>query len=315
MTWKVLISAPHLRAALDRFRPVFEAEGIEVIVVPSAQRLSESELLPWVADIDGAICGDDAFTAAILDAAPRLKVISKWGIGMDTIDTEAAAGRCITVRNTPAALSDPVADSVMAYVLCFARQVPWLDRAMKRGRWERFPARSLRECTLGVVGLGSIGRAVVARAAVFGMRTYGHDVVPPDPEFVAGTGLVLVTLDELLGRSDFVSLNCTLTPQTYHLIGARELGMMGPQAVLINTARGKLIDEPALIDALRRREIAGAALDVFEIEPLPSDSPLRGMDQVLLGPHAANASPAAFEAIHHQAVANLLEGLRRPGRA
>jgi D-3-phosphoglycerate dehydrogenase len=315
VTWKVLISAPHLVPVLERFRPTFAAEGIECVVLTAPQRLSEADLLPWVGDIDGAICGDDAYTATVIAAAPKLKVISKWGIGVDSIDLDAAARGGIVVRNTPSALADPVADTVLAYVLCFARQVAALDRAMKQGRWERLPARSLRESTLGVIGVGSIGRAVVTRAAAFGMRVIGHDVVAVDPGFAAQTGLTISTLDELLAASDFVSLNCTLTPETYHLIGARALGLMRSHAVLINTARGKLVDEPALIEALRRTQIGGAALDVFEVEPLPADSPLRGMDQVLLGPHAANASPAAFERIHAQAVANLLDELKRWTRA
>jgi D-3-phosphoglycerate dehydrogenase len=311
MKFRVLVTAPHLVPVLDRFRPQLDAAGIEVVVAPSTQRLSEAELLPLVGDIDGAICGDDAFTARIFDAAPKLKTVSKWGVGIDSIDLPSAAQHGIVVRNTPQALADPVADTVLGYILCFARQLPWLDEAVKQGRWERRPAWSLRECTLGVIGLGSIGRAVVGRAAGFGMRLLGRDVVPVDPAFVDGTGIELMSLDDLLSRSDFVSLNTTLTPQTHHLIGARELALMRPEAVLINTARGALIDEGALIDTLRHRRIAGAALDVFEVEPLPADSPLRKMDHVLLGPHAANTSPAAFERIHELAVANLLEELAR----
>ncbi|HEV8352595.1 MAG TPA: phosphoglycerate dehydrogenase [bacterium] len=309
--FRVLISAPHLLGSLQRFRPLLEANGVEAVVPVTQERLDEAALLPLVTDIDGVICGDDAFTARVLAAAPNLKVISKWGVGIDAIDLEAAAGRGIVVRNTPAALADPVADTVLAYVLCFARQVPWLDRNMKAGRWERLPARALRECSLGVIGLGSIGRAVVRRAAAFGMKVLGCDIVPPDPAYVSETSLTVLALDDVLAHSDFVSLNTTLTPQTVHLIGAREVGLMRANAVLINTARGGLVDEPALIDALRSGRLGGAALDVFEVEPLPPDSPLRGMDHVLLGPHAANASPAAFERIHELAIANLLEELSR----
>ena len=309
--WKVLVSAPHLQGVLPRFQAMLDGHGIDPVVPPHDHRLDEADLLPLVADIDGAICGDDAFTATVLAAAPRLKVISKWGVGIDSIDLAAAAQRGIVVRNTPAALADPVADTVLGYILSFARALPALDRAMKDGRWERGSARSLRECTLGVIGVGSIGRAVIRRAVAFGMRVFGYDVVDVEPAFLAETGTVVVPLEDLLAESDFVSLNCTLTPQTYHLIGAAELARMRPEAVLINTARGALVDEPALIAALQRRQIAGAALDVFEEEPLPAGSPLRAMDHVLLGPHAANASPAAFDRVHDQAVRNLIEGLAR----
>src|SRR5574341_917620 len=150
--WKILVSAPHLQQALPRFQSLLDAHGIDPLIPQTRHWLEEADLLPLVADIDGAICGDDAFTAAVIDAAPRLKVISKWGIGIDAIDLDAATRRGIVVRNTPAALADPVSDTVLGYVLCFARALPWLDRAVKQGRWERRAARSLRECALGVIG-------------------------------------------------------------------------------------------------------------------------------------------------------------------
>ena len=261
--------------------------------------------------VDGVICGDDRFTERVLKAArPRLKVIAKWGTGIDSIDADAAARLGILVCNTPDAFTHAVADTVMGYLLAFARGIPWADRDIRAGRWEKQPGISLRECTLGVIGVGNIGRAVVRRAVAFGMSVLGNDIVALPPEFVAETGLELATKDDLLRRADFVSLNCDLNPTSHHVIGPRELRLMKPTARLVNTARGPLVDEPALAAALAAGGIAGAALDVFEVEPLPEDSPLRKLDNVLLAPHNANSSPAAWQRVHENTIRNLIMGLR-----
>lgn len=311
MTWKVLVSAPYMQSVLDRFRPIFEANDIEVIVPPVKERLSEDELLQWIGDIDGVICGDDCFTERVLRTAPRLKVISKWGTGIDSIDREAAQRSGIPVRNTPNAFSEPVADSVLGYILCFARQLPWMDREIRTGVWHKRPCVSLRECTLGVIGVGNVGKAVVRRAIAFGMNVLGNDLVEMPPAFLAETGIEMVSKEELSHQADFVSLNCDLNPTSFHLVSYRELSLMKPTAYVINTARGPIIDEAALVRALQEQRIAGAALDVFEMEPLPADSPLRQMDNVLLAPHNANSSPEAWERVHQNTIRNLLEELQR----
>jgi D-3-phosphoglycerate dehydrogenase len=306
----VLLTAPYMIPFLDRFRPLFEAYGLGLIVPAVRERMEESDLLRYAGQFDGTICGDDRYTARVLEAcAPRLKVISKWGTGVDSIDREAAARWGIQVFRTPNAFTLPVADSVMGYILNFARRQPWMDRAMKAGRWEKIPGRSLSECTLGVIGVGNIGKAVVRRARAFGMKVLGNDIVEIDPVFIAETGIEMVSLEVLMQRSDFISLNCDLNPSSYHLINAETLRWVKPGAVLINTARGPIVDEPALIQALESGLLGGAALDVFEVEPLPLDSPLRQMDQVLLAPHNANSSPAAWERVHRNTVRNLIEGL------
>jgi D-3-phosphoglycerate dehydrogenase len=310
VTWRVLISAPYMLPSLEAFRPRLERDGVEIVTVPVRERLSEAELLPIVPGIDGAICGDDQFTARVLLEAPRLKVISKWGTGIDSIDVDAAASLGIRVCNLPGAFTDPVADSVLGYVLCFARRLPWMDRDVRDGHWHKPPAVSLRECTLGVVGVGNIGTAVVRRAAAFGMTILGTDPRPVPATLIEESGLAMVPLPTLLERADFVSLNCDLNPTSFHVIGRAELARMKPTAFLINTARGPLIDESALVPALRERRIAGAALDVFEVEPLPVEHPLRAMDGCLLAPHNANGSPAAWKRVHERAIANLLAGLR-----
>ncbi len=308
---KVLVTAPYLQLDIDRFRPTFAENGIELLVPPVRERLGEADLLRWVGDVDGVICGDDRFTERVLRAAPRLKVISKWGTGIDSIDQGACRRLGIMVRNTANAFTDPVADTVMGYVLCFARNVVSLDRSVKAGVWRKTTSRALRECTLGVIGVGNVGRAVIRRAAAFGMRLLGNDPVTVPADFVAATGVHMVDRQALLHEADFVSLNCDLNPTSYHLMGDAEFAMMRPTAVLINTARGSVIDEPALIRALRGKRIAAAALDVFEDEPLAPDSPLCQMDNVLLSPHNANSSPEAWERVHWSTINNLLDELRR----
>ncbi len=306
----VLVSAPYLIPIIDQFKPLFEGYGIDLIVAPVDERLNETDLLEFAGQFDGALCGDDQYTTRVLEAcAPRLKVISKWGTGIDSIDQPSAARLGIRIGRTPNAFTLPVADSVFGYMLAFVRRLPWMDRAMKAGIWDKIPGRSLSECTLGVVGVGTIGRSVLRRGRAFGMRLIGNDIIEVAPDFVRETEVQITALDELLQQSDFVSLHTDLNPTSYHLINQHTLAQMRPSAYLINTARGPVVEEAALIKALQDRVIAGAALDVFEVEPVRLGNPLLGMDNVLLAPHNANSSPAAWERVHKNTLRNLLIGL------
>jgi len=306
----ILISAPYIIPQLDRFQAVFEHYDLELIVPQVSERLDEETLMAYAGGFDGAICGDDQYTEQVLQAcAPRLKVISKWGTGIDSIDKDIAEQLDIQVHRTPNAFTMPVADTVLGYILAFSRRQPWMDRAMKSGEWEKIPGRSLGECSLGVVGVGNCGRAVLRRARGFGMKLLGNDIVDIAPDFVIETGVEMTSLSDLLAGSDFVSLNCDLNPTSYHLINADALASMNPDAVLINTSRGPVVDETALIMSLQSRELGGAGLDVFEVEPLPEDSPLRYFDNVMLAPHNANSSPMAWENVHWNTLRNLLTGL------
>jgi D-3-phosphoglycerate dehydrogenase len=314
MTWKVLVSAPYFLPVIENWRERLAKEGVELIAAKVNERLSEEELLKVVDGIDGIICGDDRITGRVLEAAPRLKVISKWGTGIDSIDSKAAAARGISVCRTRNAFSEPVADSTLGYMLTFARRMTALDQEIREGRWEKPQLMALGECVLGVVGVGDCGKAVVRRAVSFGMRVLGNDIVELPADFVSGTGLEVVTLEKLLATADFITLHTDLNETSFHLISKSQLEQMKPSAYLINTSRGPVVDEPALIQALQQRHIAGAALDVFEEEPLPADSPLRVLDTCLLAPHTANSSPKAWDSVHENTVRNLLEGLRRAGK-
>ncbi len=306
----ILLSAPYMIPFLDRFRPVLENFGLELLLPEVEERLEEAELLEYAGKYDGVICGDDRYTRRVIEASiPRLKVISKWGTGVDSIDKEACDEFDVMLGNTPNAFTEPVADSVFGYMLTFARQHPWMDREMKKGVWKKIPGKALRECTLGIIGIGNIGSALVKRAQPFGIKVLGNDIREIDPVFVKTYDLEMVNLEELLSRADFVSVNCDLNQTSRHLIETRAFSLMKPDAVLINTARGPIVEEEALVTALAEGLIAGAAMDVYEYEPLPGDSQLRDFSQVLLAPHNANSSPQAWEKVHWNTIKNLLDGL------
>ena len=306
----ILVSAPYMIPVLPRYRPLLESLGLQLIVPEVHERLGEDELLSYAGQFDGTICGDDQYTTRVLQAcAPRLKVISKWGTGIDSIDKQSAENLGIRVCNTPNAFTQPVADTVLGYMLTFSRHFPWIDRAVKSGQWEKIPGRSLSECTLGVVGVGKIGKAVIRRARAFGMKLLGNDIIPIDPVFLSKNHVEMTSLDDLLTRSDFISLNCDLNPSSFHLMNANTLAHIKPTAILINTSRGPVVDEAALITALQASQLAGAALDVFEIEPLLAGSPLTKMDNVMLASHNANSSPKAWQRVHQNTINNLLDGL------
>lgn len=306
----VLMTAPYMIPFLDRFRPALADYGIDLIVPDVEERMEEEDILKYAGQFDGTICGDDRYTARVIEAcAPCLKVISKWGTGVDSIDAEACAKFGVKLGRTPNAFTTPVADTVLGYMLAFARRAPWMDRAMKNGKWEKIPGRTLSEMTLGVIGIGNIGKAVTRRAKAFGMKVYGTDIIDVDHVFVSETGIEMTNLHFLLSNSDFVSVNCDLNPTSHHLINADTLALMKPTAILINTARGPIVEEKALVAALGSGQVGGAALDVFEFEPLPADSPLLKMDNVMLAPHNSNSSPAAWERVHWNTIKNLVEGL------
>jgi D-3-phosphoglycerate dehydrogenase len=185
-----------------------------------------------------------------------------------------------------------------------------MNQEIRGGKWEKPILTALNECVLGVVGVGDCGKAVVRRAIAFGMRVLGNDIAEIPADFIDQTGVEMVPLETLLREADFVSMNTDLNPTSFHLISDPQLGLMKSSAYLINASRGPVVDEPALARALQKDLIAGAALDVFADEPLPSDSPLRKLDNCLFAPHNANSSPGAWERVHESTIKNLLEGLR-----
>ena len=256
----------------------------------------------------GMIAGDDELNRKFFETASDLRVLIRWGIGMDSVDHGAAKDHSVVVRNTPAVFGGEVADSAMAYVLMLARGHHLVDAAVRGGSWPKREGISLAGSVMGVVGLGDIGVQVTRRALGFGMKVRGYD------PYVSGESIpsevqVCNELESLLQEAAFVVLTCPLTDETYHLINEWTLAQMRRDAYLINVARGPVVDEVALIDALSAGGIAGAGLDVFEVEPLPASSALRDLPSVVLGAHNGSNTREGVARASNQAVTTLLEEL------
>jgi glyoxylate reductase len=291
------------------------AEVADVDLWPDALPPPYDELRVRAADCDGLITLlTDRIDGALIAAAPNLRVISNVAVGYDNIDVGAAGACGIAVGHTPGILTETTADLAFALLLATARRVAEADRLVRDGGWQTWDPRLLlgqdvHGATLGIAGFGKIGRAVARRAGGFGMRVLY--TTRGDPRDAGAVGLgEQVPLDELLRRSDFVSLHVPLTPGTQHLIGERQLRAMKPSAILINTARGAVVDQAALVRALHEGSIAGAGLDVMEEEPLPPDDPLLSAPNVILLPHIGSASHATRERMASMAVDNCIAGLR-----
>ena len=262
-------------------------------------------------DADAVMVTSAAVTAEIMDRLPRLRVIGRPGIGYDVVDVEAATARGIAVFSAPGFCAREVADHTLMMALTLARKAPVLHAAIRRGVYERglaSPMPAAYEMTLGLIAFGEIGREVAVRAKPFGFRLLAHDPFV-QPAIAERYGVALVGLDELLRRADIVSVHAPLSKQTFHLLGAREFALMKPTAYVINTARGAVIDQQALIAALQSGRIAGAGLDVFEREPLEADSPLARMDNVILTPHTAGMSDSSQIAVRHRTARNIATAL------
>ena len=309
MKYKVLVSAPYLIPVLEQYTGLLERQGCEVIQADVIERLGEDDLLSIMHDIDGVICGDDAFTKRVLDASPKLQVLSKWGTGIDSIDQIACAERNIKVKNVPNAFSDPVADTVLGWVLSFARRFQEQTASIRNGEWEKLPGYALNEKTIGVIGVGNVGKAVIKRASAFGMKIIGTDLNTIDNDFLTTFQVKMTDLSSLLSGSDFISLNCDLNQTNAHLINSQTLSMCKHGTIILNSARGGLICENDLIEALESGLVGGVGLDVYEHEPLAINSALRSMVNVILSAHNANSSPNAWANVHIQSIKNLLEEL------
>jgi D-3-phosphoglycerate dehydrogenase len=307
---KIAVTCIQLIRDLDGHRGQLEGAGFDVVVPHIAgQHLEGDELVTALDGCVGVIAGDDRFTAAVLERCPGLRAISKWGSGIDGIDRVATAERGIVVTNTPGMFDNEVADITMAYVIMLARSLHVIDRGVHAGSWPKPAGRSLGDSTLGIIGLGGIGRAVAKRALIAGMRVVGSDPSPVSVAAAEELGVVAVGIEELLAASDFVSVNCPLTPDTYHLIDQDSLKLMRPGSYLVNTGRGAVVSTEALADSLRSGHLAGAALDVMEDEPPLPGNPLLDMPQVVLGSHNASNTFEASARVHVLAIQNLAREL------
>jgi phosphoglycerate dehydrogenase-like enzyme len=284
---KVLLAATTLKNLEGRHLTLIRDAGLELVTPePWDRQLTEADLLRCLPGVAATIAGMEPYTPRVFGAAPDLRVIARVGVGYDAVDVAAATAAGVAVTITPGANHDCVAEHTFALILALLKSVVSSHNATVRGDWKRLITVPLRGQTLGIVGLGRIGRAVAMRAKAFQMRVIAYEV-NPDRAFVQREGVELVAMDRLLAEADIVTLHVPMLPSTKHLINARTIAMMKPTAYLINTARGGLVQESDLVDALRARRLAGAGLDVFTDEPPPAGHPFFALDNVVLTPHSA----------------------------
>ncbi|MFS0901228.1 phosphoglycerate dehydrogenase [Mycolicibacterium litorale] len=305
----VLVTCRQMQVELPHHRQRIENLGFEVVApdLGGRQQFTASELLEYAPRLVGIIAGDDELNRDFIHGAARLKTIIRWGIGMDSVDHEAATQRGVTVRNTPGVFSYEVADSAFGYILNLARGYIVVDAAVRRGEWPKVEGLTLAGSRLGIVGFGAIGREIARRGTAFGMEIVAFDPFVAD----APTDVTLTDLESLMATSQFIVLACPLTSETFHLIDANCLAKARPDAYLVNVARGPVVLEADLIDALKAGRLAGAALDVFEIEPLPADSELRQLPNVILGAHNGSNTRQGVARASSAAVDFLIEELTR----
>lgn len=321
--FRIVATNPGMDWAIEE-AAVAAAGDAEFVVIPCA---TEDDLIAAGREADGILAGNEVYSRRVISSYKRVKVISKPAVGYDQIDTEAATDCGIVVTHVPDYCTDEVSDHAMALILALHRRVTWLDAAIKAGKWGQGvsyggnrplashagevpgPQRQLRGQTLGIVGFGRIGQRVAEKARGFGLR-----VIAADPFLSADAGepygVTMTDLDSLLAESDFVTIHCLLNGGTKGLIGAAQLARMKPTAYLVNTARGPIIDIAALVPVLQGGQIAGAALDVTDPEPLGTDHPLLGLPNVILTPHSAYYSDRSREEVRRRGIEHAVAVLR-----
>lgn len=308
---RVLVTCPPMLGMIDSFRQRFEARGVEVVPAKVVQTLSERELCELLPQFDGWIIGDDPATYAVFEAGKKgkLRAAVKWGIGVDNVDFAACRSLGIPIINCPNMFGGEVADVAMSYITALARQTFTIDRGVRAGEWPKPRGLSLAGRTLGLVGLGDIGRNLARRALAADMKVIAYD------PFFAGElaeGIQRANWPERLGEPDFIAFTCALTSANTHMLNAEVLARCKSGVRITNVARGPLIDEQALIAALQSGKVHSAALDVFEVEPLPMQSPLRDMPNTIFGSHNASNTVDGVVRCSHLAIDTLLGFLDAP---
>ncbi|MGH3049925.1 MAG: phosphoglycerate dehydrogenase [Gaiellaceae bacterium] len=308
----VAIGVSTFGAADPAPRELLSGAGARLVENPHGRTLAEDEVAELLREADALIAGTEPLTANVLEGAPRLRAISRVGVGTDNVDLAAAARLGIAVFNTPDAVTQAAAELTLAGILSVLRHVHWMDAELRAGRWSRKMGTLLSGKTVGIVGLGRIGKRVAGLLEPFGVERLAYDIFP-DTAWAAEHGVTVVPFERLLARSDVVTIHTSKSPDVGPIFGAEQLALMKEGAVLVDTARGEVLDEAALADALRAGRLGGAYLDVFHSEPY--DGPLRELENVLLTPHAGSYAKEARLRMETEAVDQLLNFLGGDGRA
>ena len=305
MATKVLLAVPQAHPVIEPVLERLRAAGCELVRNRSGRKLSEQELIESLPGVFGTIAGVEPYNERVFAAAPELKVVARMGVGYDLIDVAAATRHGVAITMGFGTNHEAVADHAFALMAGLGNRLLAYHGQVMAGDWGGHFQPGLYRTTIGIIGLGRIGRALARRCRAFEMRILAYDAMP-DAAFAREHGIELVDLETLFREADFVSVNAPLTPETEKLVNRERQALMKPSAFLINTARGGLVDEVALYEALAAGRIAGAGLDVFEAEPLPANSPLRELSNVLLTPHCAGGSIEAVVAMANRCVDNIL---------
>lgn len=308
---RILITCPPMIRSFEKTRALFEAKGVEAVCAEVVQTLDEETLMKLLPEYDGWIIGDDPATEQVFRAATsgKLRAAVKWGVGVDNVDFKGAKACGLEVKNTPGMFGREVADVAMGYLIALARYTYEIDRACRDGKWIKPAGTSLAGSTVGLVGLGDIGRNCAKRFLCSEMNVIAYDPFAPQPAAPGLESVERANWPDRLGECDFLVLTCSLTPENRHMLNANTLATAKDGLRVVNVARGPLIDETALIAALESGKVAGAALEVFEVEPLPADSPLRKFNSCIFGSHNSSNTQQAVLRTSEKAAQLLFEAL------
>ncbi|HMB44555.1 MAG TPA: phosphoglycerate dehydrogenase [Candidatus Methanoperedens sp.] len=304
---KILISSASFGKINKDPLTILEKAGFEPLLNPYGRKFEPGEFAGLIKDAVGLIAGTEKITAELLENAPMLKVISRYGVGLDNIDLEAAKKRGIIVRSTPEAPSQAVAELALILILNLNRRVSEADRNTRQKNWSQLMGRLLSDKSLGIIGLGRIGKKLIKLVQPFNMKIFAYDPFP-DIDFISSNNLTLKSLNEILSQSDIISLHLPLLDKTFHVIGKKELSLMKRDAIIINTSRGGLIDEPALVEALKGGIIGGAGIDTFEDEPYKGN--LIEFENVILTCHMGSSTIETRKQMELETVNNLIGALK-----
>lgn len=310
MTIKIICTSPTFGQYSKKAVEMLENEGYELVRIPAEEWQDPTQLVNYVQNAHGWISGVSKCTRDILEKAPLLKVVTKHGTGVDNIDLEAAKEKNVVVANAPGLNANAVADLAFSFMLSLARKIPYSDKFVRDGKWKPIMGVELKGKTLGVIGMGAIGKGLIKKASGFDMNFVAFDLIR-DEEFIRKYNIqMLKDVKEVLKQADFISLHVPLTKETRNMIGMEEFKMMKNTSYIINCARGGVINEDDLFEALTKGEIAGAALDVFTSEPPSVDNPLLTLDNVIVAPHMGAYTEEAMAAISEVCAENVIRVLK-----
>ena len=308
--YRILITWRNVIKNIDKYKNIFKNKKIKFDLIQERQNVKEKTLLKIIHKYDGILCGDDEITKKVIDKAKKLKVISKWGAGMDSIEVEYAKENKIKVFNSPNAFPESVSVYAIGLIIALSRKLFDSDKSIRNGKWEKFQGSQLAEKKLGIIGYGRIGKRIAHLAKGFNFDIFINDINTSLKRNIKKSGYKFLTKKNLIKKVDFLCLAVDLNKKSFHMIGKKEFHLMKKNLILINISRGPVVEEAFLIKALKEKKIAGAGLDVFEYEPLGIKNQLRKMNNCILSAHNAFNTHEASIQTNNSSINNLFKGLK-----